>query len=515
MVIFTKKLYRLLYSNKFLGFTILLLQVAAFVAMYIYISDYSKILIGLTTLLSAVMIIFEINRTDEPTYKMTWITLIAIVPIFGALFYLYLRIRLISHNIKEDYDKSKAENRKYLTQDEEILKALEAENAGECSFAKYLSHYGGSPVYSDTAVQYYSTGEKMYEDMKKELMKAKKFIFMEFFIINSTSTMWHEVFEILKHKVRQGVEVRLMYDDMGCMGTLPRHYNEIIEHSGIKCRVFSPIVPLISTHQNNRDHRKIVVVDGNVAFSGGINIADEYINKKERFGHWKDTGLMLRGGAVAGFTAMFLEMWNINDEIIEDGGSFITAIPEYTAEASGYVVPFGDSPLDDSYLGKRAYIHNLNSAHDYVYIMTPYLVIDNELYECFKYAAQRGVDVKIIMPHIPDKPYAFWLARTYYRELINAGIEIYEYTPGFVHAKMSVSDGKRAIVGTINHDYRSLYLHYECAAYLWNVPAIMDIERDFKDTLELSHKITIDDINHFNKFTKLIGHITRILAPLM
>ena len=443
-----KKIYRLLYSNKFVAMVMLLMQIITFVAMYIWISDYSKVLFGLSTVLSAVLIIFEINRTEESTFKMTWITLIAIIPIFGALFYLFTRAQGVSMNIGDDY---------------------------------------------------------------KNIQEANK----KFFIINHTSRMWNEILEILKKKVKQGVEVRVMYDGMGCIVTLPRKYNEYLERQGIKCRIFSPIVPLLSTHQNNRDHRKIIVIDGAVAFCGGINISDEYINEKMRFGHWKDTGFMLRGEAVAGFTAMFLEMWNVNDEHIEDCGEYIQASKKYSVSTDGFVIPFGDTPLDEVYVGKRAYINNLNNASEYTYIMTPYLVIDDEMYECMKYAAQRGVDVKIIMPHIPDKKYAFYLARTYYKELLKAGIEIYEYTPGFVHAKMSISDGKKAIVGTVNHDYRSLYLHYECAAYMLNVPAVMDIERDFKDTLELSQKITLEDVKHFNIFTKLLGHIIRLVAPLL
>ena len=237
---------------------------------------------------------------------------------------------------------------------------------------------------------------------------------------------------------------------------------------------------------------------------------------KHHFEYWTDYNPKTRRmEAVAGFTAMFLEMWNVNDEHIEDCGEYIQASKKYSVSTDGFVIPFGDTPLDEVYVGKRAYINNLNNASEYTYIMTPYLVIDDEMYECMKYAAQRGVDVKIIMPHIPDKKYAFYLARTYYKELLKAGIEIYEYTPGFVHAKMSISDGKKAIVGTVNHDYRSLYLHYECAAYMLNVPAVMDIERDFKDTLELSQKITLEDVKHFNIFTKLLGHIIRLVAPLL
>lgn len=510
-----KKFYRILYSNKLFALIMLLLQLATFAGMYIWISDYSKLIFGSTTILSALLIIFEINRTEEPTFKMTWVTLIAIIPIFGALFYLYTRASGISYNISSDYKRAQEVNQKYLVQNEEVMKNLTLADKNENGFARYLSKYGGSPVFSNTAVQYYPSGEKMFEDIKKELMKAEKFIFMEFFIINHTSRMWQETLEILKQKVKEGVEVRILYDAMGCITTLPRGYNEVLKRSGIECRVFSPIIPLISTHQNNRDHRKIIVTDGASAFSGGINLADEYINEKERFGYWKDTGFMLRGEAVAGFTAMFLEMWNINDEIVEDGGKYIEVSKEYSVNADGFVIPFGDIPLDNMYVGKRAYIDNLNNAAYYTYIMTPYLVIDDEMYESMKYAAQRGVDVRIILPHIPDKPLAFYLARTYYKELLEAGIEIYEYTPGFIHAKMSVSDGRRAIVGTINHDYRSMYLHYECAAYMLNVPAIIDIEQDFKDTFEKSQKITLDDIKHFNIFTKIFGRIMRLVAPLI
>ena len=355
---------------------------------------------------------------------------------------------------------------------------------------------------------------KGLEAQLEELAKAQKFIFMEYHAIEDAEA-WHKIQDVLEERVKAGVEVRVFYDDMGSIGFINTDFVKKMESIGIHCRVFNPFVPGLNLFLNNRDHRKIMVIDGAVAFCGGINISDEYINERCVSGIGKDTGFMLRGEAVSGFTAMFLEMWNVNDEHIEDCGEYIQASKKYSVSTDGFVIPFGDTPLDEVYVGKRAYINNLNNASEYTYIMTPYLVIDDEMYECMKYAAQRGVDVKIIMPHIPDKKYAFYLARTYYKELLKAGIEIYEYTPGFVHAKMSISDGKKAIVGTVNHDYRSLYLHYECAAYMLNVSAVMDIERDFKDTLELSQKITLEDVKHFNIFTKLLGHIIRLVAPLL
>lgn len=510
-----KRFQRIFYSNKFLAFLMLLMQVAVFVAMFVWINDYSNTIAGLSTAISAILVIYIVNRSDEPTFKMTWITLIVVIPVFGVLFYLFSRRGFISKNIMADYMESQAINKKYLSEDTEVVKELEETDTNEASFVRYLSKYGGSPVYKDTAVQYYPLGERMFEDIKRELLKAEKFIFMEFFIINTADRMWKETLEILRMKARAGVEVRVMFDGMGCVMTMPTGYDAVLRRQGIKCHIFSPIVPLLSTHQNNRDHRKIIVIDNKVAFTGGINMADEYINAKERFGHWKDTGVMLRGNATQGFTNLFLEMWNVNNETKEDGERYITEPSEGEYGAGGYVVPFGDTPLDNVYVGKRAYIHNLDNASDYVYIMTPYLAIDNEMYESMKYAAARGVDVKIIMPHIPDKKYALYLGRTYYKELLEAGVEVYEYTPGFIHAKVSVSDGKRAIVGTINHDFRSLYLHYECAAYMYNTTAILSIENDFKQTLEKSEKITLEKLSHFNIFTRLLGNIMRLVAPLI
>lgn len=514
-----KRLSRLLYSNKLFALIMLLFQIAAFVAIFIWISDYSQAVLGFTTLFSAVLIIIEVNKSGEPTFKMTWIVLISIIPVFGGLLYLFMRIRTVAWNIKENYRKIQAINKCYLMKDKELEKKLAEHDRRENSFIDYLQEYGGSPAYASNCLEYYPIGEEMYDAMKRELIRAEKFIFMEFFIINTSSRMWNEILQILRGKVSQGVEVRVLFDAMGCITTMPRGYEEFLHRLGIKCHVFSPIMPLISTHQNNRDHRKILVVDGKCAFCGGINIADEYINDRVRFGHWKDTGFMMRGKGVAGFTSMFLDMWNVNAERVEDGGMYINAslkadfnVPETT---EGIVVPFGDTPFGEEHIGKRTYLHNLENASEYVYIMTPYLVIDNEMFESMKYAAQRGVRVKIVLPHIPDKAYAFYLARTYYRELLRAGIEIYEYTPGFVHAKMSVSDGRRAIVGTINHDYRSLYLHYECAAYMLNVPAIADMERDFDETLAKSQQITLEDIKHFNIFTRMLGHILRLVAPLL
>ena len=512
-----KKIYRLLYSNKFVAMVMLLMQIITFVAMYIWISDYSKVLFGLSTVLSAVLIIFEINRTEESTFKMTWITLIAIIPIFGALFYLFTRAQGVSMNIGDDYKNIQEANKKYLVQDNDVMKNIYQTDKNQDGFARYLSKYGGSPAYTNTGVHYYCIGERMSEEMKKELLKAEKFIFLEFFIINHTSHMWNEILEILKKKVKQGVEVRVMYDGMGCIVTLPRKYNEYLERQGIKCRIFSPIVPLLSTHQNNRDHRKIMVIDGAVAFCGGINISDEYINEKQRFGYWKDNGVRITGKAVYSMTQMFLQMWNafaLEKDKLDYEKFCLEDVRPLAKEERGIVLPYSDHPLDSEFVGESVYINLINSAQKYIYFFTPYLIIDNEVVTALILAAKRGVDVRIITPGIPDKKMIFLVTQSYYPQLVEGGVQIFQYRPGFVHAKCAVCDDKIATVGTINLDYRSLYLHFENGLFLYNNDTVMDIKKDILDTLEDCNRI-MPEMCKKNMFFLLLQGILRIFAPLL
>lgn len=309
-----------------------------------------------------------------------------------------------------------------------------------------------------------------------------------------------------------------MYDGMCCLMLLPYHYPEELKKRGIRCKMFSPIKPVLSTHQNNRDHRKIVVIDGHTAFTGGVNLADEYINRKVRFGHWKDTAIMLKGDAVKSFTIMFLQMWNITERSGEDFSSYLPKEPcrfQPGQEPSGFVLPYGDSPMDRERVGEQVYLDILNQAKRYVHIMTPYLILDDQMKNALIYAAKRGIDVVIIMPHIPDKKYAYLLARTYYPELIGAGVKIYEYTPGFVHAKVFVSDDEKAVVGTINLDFRSLYLHFECAAYIYRNKVVADVEKDYRETLKKCQLITLEDCSRFSWGGRRLGQLMRLIAPLM
>ncbi len=519
---------KLIYSNKFIAFFLITIQV--FVLAWSFnvfgeVEDSSRYIVNFFSFVVPLgLIIYELNRHSEPTFKLTWLIIISAIPFFGIMLYLFTRLNVGNAVILKKYNKLRSDISKGLCQDMQAIDQLNESNSDSIGITTYLKKCSDSLVYKNTDVDYFSLGELMLDDLKSELMEAKKFIFLEFYIINAHMNnmqnphVWDEILEILKEKANAGVEVRLIYDGMGCLGILPQNYPDELKKMGIECRIFSPIVPLFSTHQNNRDHRKICVIDGRVGYTGGINLADEYANRIVRFGHWKDTGIKLNGDAVSGLSAIFLHMWNLiektdSDDILKQ---YIAASKKYkNTEAQGYVVPFSDTPLDDDEVAKRVYIDILNNAKEYVYITTPYLMIDYEMYEAMKFAVKRGVDIRIIMPHIPDKKYAFYLSRIYYVDLIKAGVKIYEYTDGFVHAKMSVSDNTKAMVGTVNHDFRSLYLQYECGVLLIDVPKIIEIKEDFLQTQRKSEQITMEKYRLFPWWQRLVGHTLRLVAPLM
>lgn len=515
-----EKLLKLIFSKKLLSAAFLALQLFLLVSGFLWFEDYLAYLYWMQILLCTGLVVYEMNRQKNPAFQMSWLVLFALAPAFAILLYLLVQTDYPSKRISKRLGYIIKTTNRHLPQMPDAARALEEQEPRLGSLAGYLRESCGFPVYQNTAVKYYSLGDFMFEDLKRDLCSAKKFIFLEFFMIHH-GIMWSSIHEILKEKVNQGVEVRLMYDGMGgrlCM--LPGDYYKTLEEEGIQCRVFSPVYPLLSTAQNNRDHRKIVVVDGEIAYTGGINLGDEYINRLERFGHWKDTAVRLTGDAVDSFSMMFLQMWNAADK---KGGfreeeylSYLSGITgRKPQQAEGFVLPYGDSPLDNEATGERVYLDLLNTAQRYVHVMTPYLVPSSEMRETLKFTAKRGVDVILLLPHIPDKRYMYALARTYYPELIRAGVKIYEYLPGFVHSKLSVSDDTRAVVGTINHDFRSLYLHYECAALMIDSPCVADVEQDFMETLKLSHRVTLADCMKISVISRIFGYLLRLFAPLL
>ena len=504
---------RLVFSRIGLLALLLLLQVALVLTAFMLCQQYVPHLIVLQSIFVVVMVLYLINSDFDPSAKITWLVFIMIVPVFGTLFLLYTRMDVGHRALRDRLRLFVDQAKDVLPQSERALKGLEEASPESVALDRYLNLTGCFPVYDQTEVSYFPLGEKKFEEMLKQLEQAEHFVFLEYFIIEE-GEMWGRILEILARKAAEGVEVRLMYDGTNEFATLPSSYPQKLRELGIKCKAFAPIAPFVSTHYNYRDHRKILVIDGHTAFTGGVNLSDRYINREEVFGHWKDTAVMLKGEAVKSFTLLFLQMWNI-DEKEPRFEPYLSCPAEPVKDAPGYVIPYGDTPVDGFRVGEMVYIDMLNRAKDYVHIMTPYLILDGELDTALRFAAERGVEVSIILPGIPDKKTPYALAKTHYASLLRAGVNIYEYTPGFVHAKVFSSDGRKAVVGTINLDYRSLYHHFECAAYMVDTPCIGDIEADFADTLKKCHLVTLEDVKNIKTGMKLRGILSKAIATLL
>ena len=463
--------------------------------------------------LSIIIVFIIINNKSNPSYKIAWIVPVMIFPIFGGLFYLLYGGNKLSTREKLKMVIQNIEMTNSLKQDDEIIKKIGDKSIYAKNQSEYILNYAKCPVYNNTETTYFKIGEEKFEALLRELKKAEKFIFLEYFIIQE-GKMFNSILEILEEKAKQGVDVRLIYDDVGCIVTLPHNYKNTLEAKGIKCRVFNPIKPFFTRRLNNRDHRKIVVIDGDVGFTGGINLADEYINEYEKHGYWKDAGIMLKGDAVWNLTVMFLSMWDYIDNKEEDYIKFKPSKNKYY-NSKGYVQPFDDSPLINEPIGETVYLNLINKAKDYIYINTPYLIIDNEMATALKIAAKSGVDIKIVTPYIPDKKFVHAVTKSYYESFIKDGIEIYEFTPGFMHAKTFVVDDEYGVVGSINLDFRSLYLHYECGVWLYKTDSIKSMKDDYLETLKRCHKVTMEECKNTSSIRKVLRLIIRMFAPLL
>ena len=486
----------------FLQFLFLGLAIYAFSSNYVYVNA-ALLLLSLTATLVVV------NNNDDPGYKLTWAVTILVAPIFGGLLYLAVG--------GQKLDRVTRKRIPYEPLDATVEKdwTLSIEDVQVRQQARYIQQKAGFSPQGNTAVTYYPTGETMFQGMLDELEKAKHFIFLEFFIIEE-GKMFNSIVDILERKAREGVDVRMIYDDMGSVKTVPLHYYKKLREKGIQCYPFNRVVPFIFFRMNNRTHRKILVIDGCTGFTGGINLADEYINERERFGHWKDTGVMLKGAAVWNLTAMFLHTWSFvsgNKEPI-DRTLYEPQMYAPLPETEGLAAPYGCSPISPYSVSSAIYCNMISKAKEYIYITTPYLILNHEIKKALMSAAQNGVDVRILTPAKWDKYLIHILTQSFYKELIHAGVRIYEYTPGFIHAKSFVCDDELAIVGTINLDYRSLYLHFECACWMYQVPAVADVKKDFLETEALCEPITDEFIQKRPLFRRMIGWIIKVFAPL-
>lgn len=506
---------RLLFSGVWVTALMIVIQFLMLISMFYAFSEYSQFIFEAMIITGVIVMVYIINEKSNPAYKIAWIIPIMLFPLVGSMLYLFVKFNFGNIAAKGILQKNIKDTEKYAKTMEEIQYKLETEESRFTKIAAYIEKAGGYPVWKNTAMKYYPLGDDMLSPILEELEKAEEFIFLEYFMIEE-GVFWNSILEILEKKAREGVDIRLIYDDFGCVALLPRKYHMLLNEKGIKTRKYAKLSPFLSTHLNNRDHRKMIVIDGRVAFSGGVNLCDEYINEYEKYGHWKDNGFKIVGEAVYNYTLMFLQMWHsIVIEKTDDYEKYLKKTRVMKEEAPGYVIPYGDGPHQEENVAEQVYMDIINRAAKYVYIMTPYLILDHEMKQNLMHASKSGVDVRIIMPHIPDKKAVFAVARTYYPQLIKSGVKIYEYTPGFVHAKTFLADDEVAVVGTVNLDFRSMYLHYECASLFYKTEGIEDIKEDFTDMFTKCHQVTMKEYYRFSVWQKLIGRILRIIGPLI
>ncbi len=466
---------------------------------------------ALDWLIVACTVLHAANRDMVPETKIPWILSISVLNLLGVFIYALFSSHRPTRRERKQYKLLYEQSKPYTERkfSKETLRA-ELGHWADVSESLYVSE-PAAVVRGGTKTEYFSSGEAFFPRVIEDLERAEKFIFLEYFIIEE-GKFWNSILSVLERKAQEGLDVRVMYDDIGSMGKVRAGYYKQLRKAGIRCIKFNPFVPVVTTVHNNRDHRKILVIDGKIGYTGGLNLADEYINETHPFGYWKDVALRLEGEGVTGLTRMFLGIWQLKSKQMEDLAPFLT---ESHAEGEGYVQPYGSGPvpLFERHLAEDVYVNILNAAHDYVYIMTPYLIIDYRMKEALILAAKRGVDVRLITPHIPDKKLAFGLTRSNYMALIKGGVKVYEFTPGFVHAKVFLSDDRTAVVGTVNLDYRSFLYHYEDGVVMYQTECLKDIAADFEETFSRSALQTEEDAKKSVVWRGLC-EIAKIFAPL-
>lgn len=504
------RIWKFITSRVFVIFFLIFIEaLLLLVALYLLGQNFYAVEITLY-IFSLIIAVYVVNRDDNPAYKLAWVILIMGIPLAGWILYLLFGKRHTTKEMRSYFHYSDTDKEIFESVPKDIDLDISADKSADMIF-KRLKSTASYSFFCHTKTEFLSPGQVKFKRMIEDLKAAERFIFLEYFII-TPGHMWGEIVEILVNKAKKGVDVRLIYDDFGTVNTLPSNYFKILRQSGIKTQVFNKLKPRLNAFMNNRDHRKILVIDGDISYTGGINLADEYINKKERFGYWKDASIRLYGEASMSLCALFLTMWHY---LTLDEIDFNKYKPQTSPKTDGVVAPFGDNPASKKRLAESIYLQIVQNAKEYVYIETPYLVMDNELTTAIILAAQSGVDVKIVTPHIPDKFYVFALTRDSYKQLIEGGVKIYEYTPGFIHSKVIISDDKIGVVGTANFDFRSLYLHFECGVLLYKTESLVAIKEDFNRIIDKSHNFTLSDCSNIKKRQKALAFILKPFAPLM
>jgi len=473
-------------------FLLFLVQIAIIIFGIIYIRDYYPFIYLFFLSISVVVVLFIIGNRSNPSYKISWLVLILIFPVFGGFLYLLFGNKKMNRRQKKMVTEMHVLIEEATKSTEEVLHHLQHENLDAHKQSTYIKNATGFGPYQNSHLEYFSSGEACLDTLLKELKKAKKYIFIEYFIV-AEGQIWSQIIDILKTKVQEGVDVRLIYDDMGSIASVPHNFDRRLNEIGIKTYAFNRFLPFLNARINNRDHRKMLIIDGVIAFTGGINLADEYFNLKNRFGYWKDNVLMIQGHAVRSMALMFLTFWSVLSGKFEDFEPFLLENKQLKIVDEGVIQPYADTPLDDEAVGENVYLNMMGRAKKRIYITTPYLILDNEMAIAFCNAAKQGVDVRIVTPGIPDKKIVFQVTRSYYRRLLEAGVKIYEYIPGFLHQKVFLADNDFLTIGTINLDFRSLYLHFENGVWIYKSPIIKDVDEDFVNILSNSRQVSIAD----------------------
>lgn len=503
------KLFKSLFSRTVVITSLIMLQILILIWSIVSLSDKFIYAYIFFMIISAVMVIWIVNQSMDPTLKIPWIIVIMLLPIFGGLFYLFFGVITVPKEELTLINEAEARAKGYFPPSVNYFDEIPDKNIA-LQF-KYIENTIDMPVYKNTLSKFLSPGEVKFSHMLKQLEQAENFIFLEYFIIEQ-GKMWDTILEVLKRKVSQGVEVRVLFDDAGTINLLPPNYDKTLRDFGIKAVLFNPLKPTLRVAMHNRDHRKILVIDGKVGYVGGINLADEYINAINKHGHWKDSSLFIEGDAVWSLTIMFLTTWSFSTATKEDFNKYKMNL---NVLDDGFIQPYGETPYDSEITGEAIYLNIINNATKYVYIETPYFIVDNQILVSLEIAAKRGVDVRIVTPKHGDRVFVHNVTRSHYARLIRSGIKVYEYTPGFMHAKVCVSDDAIATVGTINMDYRSLYHHYECGCLMYKTKAITEILDDFDEIMKVSELITIEECLKIPATTKYLTSIIRIFAPLL
>lgn len=514
---FLRKLFRFLNARLFILGLVLLVQMAVILTGILILNEHYTLISAFYTLLSVTIVLMLINNQEQnPSTKLAWIIVIMLLPILGAAIYMMFGSHYASRRLRKAVNTEVAHSLGTMPDHEEVISALAKLDPAAASQCRYLLQTTAIPPFAAKDTEYFCSGEEAWQRILTELQAAEKYIFIESFIIEE-GVFWNSILNALIERAAAGVDVRVMYDDIGCLKTLPMNYRQKLENYGIKCTVFNPVKTRIDTGINNRDHRKIMIIDGEKAFIGGINLADEYVNERERFGYWKDSVLLLGGGAVSGLTLIFLQSWNLyapNRRL--DYAEYCTPEPAAPEDfANGCIQPLHDNPFDGEHIGESAFINMINAANNYIYINTPYFIVDNEMLMALQLAAKRGVDVRICTPHIPDKWYVHMMTQAYYPPLQKAGVRVMEFTPGFNHTKSIVADDKIGFVGTINCDYRSFYHHFECGVLLYGVSDVLHtMKEDF-----LATESVCTPAEECTRYTplhlRILRTLLRLFAPLM